>query len=187
MKHAKADLTPSEYKCPKCDRPLAYRFGRNGKFLSCSGYPECTFACPCDKQGKMLVEKPTEHKCPNCGKAMVQKNGRFGPFLGCSDYPNCKTIMKIDKQGNALPPKPPAESSGIKCHKCKQGDLLIRQGKKGPFLGCSRFPKCRTIVSYKQLDNLKQLQSQGLWPPANPDAADEILGKKKTKETAKAD
>ncbi len=185
MKHAKADLTPSEYKCPQCDRPLVYRFGRNGKFLSCSGYPECTFASPCDKQGKMLVEKPTEFKCPNCGKAMVQKNGRFGPFLGCSDYPTCKTIMKIDKQGNALPPKPPAESSGIKCHKCKQGELLIRQGKKGPFLGCSRFPKCRTIVSYKQLDNLKQLQSQGLWPPANPDAADEILGRKKSKEPAR--
>jgi DNA topoisomerase I len=187
MKHAKADLTPSEYKCPKCDRPLVYRFGKNGKFLSCSGYPECTFASPCDKQGKMLVEKPTDLKCPNCGKPMIQKNGRFGPFLGCSDYPTCKTIMKIDKQGKALPPKPPAESSGIKCHKCKQGELLIRQGKKGPFLGCSRFPKCRTIVGYKQLDNLKQLQSQGLWPPANPDAADEILGRKKSKQTAKAD
>jgi DNA topoisomerase I len=186
MKHAKADLTPSEYTCPQCGKPLVYRFGKNGKFLSCSGYPDCTFASPCDKQGKMLVEKPTEHKCTNCGKPMIQKNGRFGPFLGCSDYPNCKTIMKIDKQGNALPPKPPAESSGIKCYKCKQGDLLIRQGKKGPFLGCSRFPRCRTIVSYKHLDNLKQMQSQGLWPPKNTDEADEILGRKKTKEHAKA-
>ena len=93
---------------------------------------------------------------------------------------------KLDKEGNVLPPKPPAEPSGIKCHKCKQGELVIRQSKKGPFLGCNKFPKCRTIVSYKQLDELKKLQAEGKWPPETPEQADEILGKKKTKATAKA-
>ena len=83
-------------------------------------------------------------------------------------------------------PKPPAEPTGIKCHKCKQGELVIRQGKKGPFLGCGRFPKCRTIVSYKQLDNLKKLQSEGKWPPETLEEADELLGRKKAKTTAKA-
>ncbi|MHC4639250.1 MAG: type I DNA topoisomerase, partial [Planctomycetota bacterium] len=39
MKHAKAELTPSEYECPKCGKPMVYRFGKNGKFLSCSAYP----------------------------------------------------------------------------------------------------------------------------------------------------
>ena len=185
MKHAKAEVTPSEYSCPKCGKQLVYRFGKNGKFLSCSAYPECKFACPCDKDGTMVEEKLSDHKCPVCGKPMVNKNGRFGPFLGCSDYPECKTTLKLDKQGNVLPPKPPAEPTGIKCHKCKQGELVIRQGKKGPFLGCGRFPKCRTIVSYKQLDDLKKLQAEGLWPPETPEQADELLGRKKTKQTSK--
>ncbi len=181
MKHAKADVSPSEYKCPDCEKPLVYRFGKNGRFLSCSGYPQCKFACPCDKDGKMVEEKTSEYKCPVCDKAMVYKSGRFGPFLGCSDYPNCKTILKIDKQGNVLPPRKPPEPTGIKCYKCKEGELVVRESKKGPFLGCNRFPKCRTIVSIKQLDNLKQLQSAGQWPPKTPEEADQILGKKKSK------
>ena len=185
MKHAKAEVTPSEYECPKCGQQLVYRFGKNGKFLSCSAYPECTFACPCDKEGKMLEDKVSEHKCPECGKPMLHKNGRFGPFLGCSEYPNCKTTLKLDKQGNVLPPKPPPEPTGIKCYKCKEGELVIRQSKKGPFMGCGRFPKCRTIVSIKQLDHLKQLQSEGQWPPKTPEEADKILGRKKAKETVK--
>ncbi|MBN2595032.1 MAG: type I DNA topoisomerase [Sedimentisphaerales bacterium] len=186
MKHAKAEVTPSEYQCPTCGKQLVYRFGKNGKFLSCSTYPDCTFACPCDKEGKMVEEKLTEHECPQCGKPMVHKNGRFGPFLGCSDYPECKTTLKLDKEGNVLPPKPPAKPTGIKCHKCKQGELVIRQGKKGPFMGCNRFPKCRTIISIKQLDHLKQLQSKGQWPPETIEQADELLGRKKSKETVKA-
>jgi len=181
MKHAKAETTPSEYECPKCGRQLVYRFGKNGKFLSCSAYPECKFACPCDKEGKMLEEKVSEHKCPECGKPMVNKNGRFGPFLGCSGYPDCKTTLKIDKQGNVLPPKPPPEPTGIKCYKCKDGELVIRQSKKGPFLGCGRFPKCKTIISIKELDHLKQLQSAGKWPPETWEQADQILGRKKAK------
>ncbi len=186
MKHAKAETTPSEYKCPTCGKQLVYRFGKNGKFLSCSTYPDCTFACPCDKDGKMVEEKISEQECPECGKPMVHKNGRFGPFLGCSDYPECKTTLKLDKEGNVLPPKPPAEPTGVKCHKCKEGELVIRQGKKGPFMGCNRFPKCRTIISIKQLDHLKQLQSDGQWPPETVEQADELLGRKKSKETVKA-
>ena len=185
MKHAKAELVPSEYNCPKCGKPLVYRFGKNGKFLSCSVYPKCKFASPCDKEGKMLEEKLSEHKCPVCGKPMANKYGRFGAFLGCSDYPNCKTILKLDKEGNVLPPKPPAEPTGIKCYKCKTGELVIRQSKKGPFLGCNKFPRCRTMVSIKQLESLKQLQLQGNWPPKTRDKADEILGRKKTKKTEK--
>ncbi len=183
MKHAKAEVTPSEYECPECGKQLVYRFGKNGKFLSCSAYPECKFACPCDKEGKMVEERVSEHKCPECGKPMVHKNGRFGPFLGCSGYPECKTTLRLDKEGNVLPPKPPPEPTGIKCHKCKEGELVIRQSKKGPFMGCGRFPKCRTIVSIKQLDHLKQLQSEGQWPPKTLEEAEQLLGRKKSKQT----
>jgi len=186
MKHAKAEVTPSQYDCPQCGKQLVYRFGKNGKFLSCSTYPDCTFACPCDKEGRMVEEKVSEHKCPNCGKPMVHKNGRFGEFLGCSDYPECKTTLKLDKEGNVLPPKPPAEPTGVKCYKCKDGELVIRQGKRGPFMGCNKFPRCRTIVSIKQLDHLKELQADGKWPPATREEADELLGRKKAKEKVAA-
>lgn len=181
MKHAKAEVTPSEYKCPECGEPLVYRFGKNGRFLSCSSYPKCKFACPCDRDNKMVEEKVSEHKCPKCGKAMLEKRGRFGPFLGCSDYPNCKTTLKLDKEGNALPPKKPPEPTGIKCYKCKEGELVVRESKRGPFLGCNRFPKCRTIVGIKQLENLKKLQAEGVWPPQSFEEADRILGRKKSK------
>jgi DNA topoisomerase-1 len=110
---------------------------------------------------------------------MVKRTGRYGPFLGCSDYPNCKTILNVDKDGNVIPPRPPAEPTQIACHKCKEGELVIRQSKRGPFLGCGRFPKCRTIVSIKQLEKLKQLQAEGKWPPATTEEADAILGRKK--------
>ncbi|HBG78167.1 MAG TPA: type I DNA topoisomerase [Phycisphaerales bacterium] len=179
MKHAKAEITPSEYTCPKCNKPMVYRFGKNGKFLSCSDYPTCKFASPCDKEGKMVVAEVTEHKCPNCGKPMVKKTSRFGAFLGCSDYPTCKTALKIDKDGNIAPPKPPAEPTGLKCYKCEKGELVIRQSKKGPFLGCNKFPRCRTIVSFKQLENLKDLQAKGQWPPKTLAEADTLLGRDK--------
>ena len=185
MKHAKAEVSPSEYDCPRCGRKLVYKFGKNGRFLSCSTYPDCKFACPCDRDGKMVqtipADRQSEHKCPVCGKPMLYKNGRFGPFLGCADYPTCKTTLKLDKEGNVMPAKARPEPTEIICHKCKQGKLLVRQGKKGPFLGCSRFPKCRTIVNIKQLDRLKDLQSAGQWPPETQEQADEILGRKSAK------
>jgi DNA topoisomerase-1 len=186
MKHAKSETTPSEYTCPQCGSPVVYRFGKNGRFLSCSKYPECKFAAPIDKAGKMVQQQESDQKCPNCGKPMMVKSGRFGKFLGCADYPNCKTIMRIDKQGNVVPPKPPAEPTGIKCYKCKTGELVIRQSKKGPFLGCNKFPRCRTIVSMKNLEQIKDLQAKGEWPPKDPEKLDEILGRTKSKSKSKA-
>ncbi len=189
MKHAKAETQPSEYNCPQCKAPMEYRFGKNGRFLSCTMYGNeetpCNYACPCDRDGNMLEPKESEHVCPNCNRMMMYKSGRFGEFLGCSGYPECKTILNLDKEGNVMPPKPPAEPTGIKCHKCKTGELVIRQSKRGPFMGCNKFPRCRTIVSAKQIDNLKQLQAEGIWPPKTLEEADVLLGRKKTKAAAK--
>jgi len=179
MEHAKAESKPSEYTCPDCGKNLVYRFGRNGRFLSCSGYPDCKFTSPCDRDGKILVDEVTEHKCPNCGKPMVKKRSRFGVFLGCSDYPDCKTTLRIDKSGNIIPPKAPPQPTGIKCYKCSQGQLVVRQSRKGPFLGCNKFPRCRTIVSFKKLDELKDLQAKGTWPPDSFEKADQLLGRAK--------
>jgi DNA topoisomerase-1 len=186
MKHAKAETQPSDYTCPECQKPMVYRFGKNGRFLSCSDYPTCKYACPCDREGKMVEQVESEHKCPNCSKPLIEKTGRFGAFLGCSGYPECKTILKMDADGNPLPPPPPPEPTGVRCYKCKDGELVIRQSKRGPFMGCNRFPRCRTIVSMKKLDELKQLQEEGKWPPKDIEEGKAIASvKKEPKKTKK--
>ncbi|RKY13802.1 MAG: type I DNA topoisomerase [Planctomycetota bacterium] len=186
MKHAKAETQPSDYTCPDCKAEMVYRFGKNGRFLSCSKYPECKYACPCDREGKMVEQVETEHKCPNCSAPLIEKTGRFGAFLGCSGYPECKTILKMDADGNPLPPPPPPEPTGVRCYKCKDGELVIRQSKRGPFMGCNRFPRCRTIVSMKKLDELKQLQEEGKWPPKDIEEGKAIASvKKEPKKTKK--
>ena len=48
-------------------------------------------------------------------------------------------------------------------------------------MGCNKFPKCKTIVSIKELDNLKKLQEEGVWPPDTWEKADELLGRKSSK------
>ncbi len=184
MKHAKAETKPSDYTCPDCNAPMVYRFGKNGRFLSCSKYPECKFAAPCNNKGELQEQIISDIPCPNCDKMMIEKHGRFGKFMGCQDYPKCKTIMKIDKEGNVLPPAAPPEPTGVHCQKCKTGELVIRQSKRGPFMGCNNFPRCRNIISIKVLDELKRLQEEGKWPPATIEEADIMLGRKK-KKTAK--
>jgi DNA topoisomerase-1 len=80
--------------------------------------------------------------CPECGHALVVKNGRFGEFIACSGYPECKYTRKIIK------------TTGIKCPKCADGELIRRKAGKGKakgrmFYGCSRYPDC-DYVSWKK-------------------------------------
>lgn len=101
---------------------------------------------------------PTDFKCDECGKPMVARRGRFGPFLSCSGYPKCKSIKKITRDMNiSLPPPPPKKKAvvtEVKCEKCER-PMVIRMGKRGPFLGCSGFPKCRNLQSLP--DELRHL------------------------------
>ncbi|MDY2983982.1 MAG: type I DNA topoisomerase [Synergistes jonesii] len=80
--------------------------------------------------------------CPECGKDLVIKRGRFGEFIACSGYPECKYTRKIVK------------STGIKCPKCGEGELVRRRASKGKtagrfFYGCTRYPEC-DYVSWKK-------------------------------------
>lgn len=69
--------------CPNCDKPLAVKTGRYGKFLACSGYPECKFTKP--------YQIKTGVKCPECGEELVKKiTKKKKVFYGCSGYPNCR-------------------------------------------------------------------------------------------------
>ncbi len=168
MTHARAELTPSEYKCPKCAAMMNYRLSRFGKrFLSCSRYPECNGAQNVDREGKPQAQEVTEYKCPTCGKPMIKRMGRFGAFLGCSGYPECKVIQNLDKKtGEPLPPKPPPEDTGLACPKCGKKHIGLRKGgKRGPFLSCLGFPKCRVTLPAERLEEFKKSFAEGKgWP-----------------------
>ncbi len=169
MTHARAESTPSEYKCPKCQAMMAYRLSKRGKmFLSCSRYPDCDGAMNVDREGKPVQLEVTDFKCPNCGKPMIKRIGRFGPFLGCSGYPECKTLQQVDrKTGLPLPPKPPPKPTGLKCPKCNKKDLVVRSGKRGDFVSCLGYPKCRMTLPAERLEEFLALKAAGQWPPAD--------------------
>jgi len=126
------------YTCPECGKPMLKRLGRNGYFLGCSGYPECRFTQPLDKEGKPVNRPPPselDEKCPECGLPLVRRHGRHGPFIGCSGYPKCRFVRNIE-----TPVEVPDALK--KCEKCGS-DMVIRFSRRGRFLGCSAFPKCR--------------------------------------------
>jgi DNA topoisomerase-1 len=126
-----------------------------------------------------MVREVSEHKCPVCGRDMIKRRGRFGEFLGCSGYsvknekgePACSVIVNLDKQGNPLPPKPKPIPTGIKCEKCG-GDMVLRGGKRGPWLGCASFPKCRAIVSVGKLEGEAKARVEQLLPVLQQESAE---------------
>ena len=72
----------SDEVCEKCGRPMLIRRGRYGRFLACSGYPEC-------KNAKPYVNY-LEQKCPKCGGRITKRNLRGGKiFYGCENFPQC--------------------------------------------------------------------------------------------------
>jgi DNA topoisomerase-1 len=115
--------------CPECSRDLSVRWNRYGRFLGCTGYPECRYTRPIDEQEKK-EPKPTGELCPKCGAAMVEREGRFGPFIACSNYPTCKHTQ-------------PRTVPGMKCPRCTIGDVGEKRTRRGkPFWGCTRYPEC---------------------------------------------
>jgi len=125
--------TATEEVCDKCGKPMVIKMGRFGKFLACTGYPDCKNTKPLPgENGDARPEAiPTDEKCETCGEPMVRKVGRFGPFLSCSDYPKCKTIKSIEKKTN------------VKCPVCEKGDIIEKRSKRGrTFYACNQYPKC---------------------------------------------
>jgi len=119
-------------KCPKCGRDLVIKWGRNGRFIACTGYPECTYTRPLDEE----VEE-TKEVCPKCGARLVVKVGKFGRFLACSNYPECKFTKPL--------------STGVKCPEegCG-GEIVERRTRRGKtFFGCSNYPKCHFATWYR--------------------------------------
>ena len=85
----------------------------------------------------------TDIKCELCGKPMLLRVGRRGPFLACSGYPECKHTQPAPGSAEAeQPKKAPPEPTDQVCEKCGS-PMVIRSGRRGRFLACSAYPKCK--------------------------------------------
>lgn len=141
---------PTDIDCPQCKRhKLHIKVGRNGHFLACSGYPECTYSRDYvrDERGRIQPVEPnheaaTEKVCSKCGKPMVVKRGKYGEFLACSGFPECNHTESINGGVNG-------KSTGVKCPEpgCT-GQIVEKKSKRGKvFYGCDRYPAC-TFASW---------------------------------------
>lgn len=145
--------------CEKCGSPMVIKPGRYGKFLACTGFPKCKNTKPLETlangknqadaaTGDGATPAPAEDSlgvCEKCGKPMALKRGRFGSFLACTGYPECKNTKKIvqAKNGETKAAKAP-ELTDETCEKCG-AQMVIREGRYGKFLACSKYPKCKFI------------------------------------------
>jgi DNA topoisomerase-1 len=136
MRDIKREEEPTEEVCEKCSKPMVIKWGRNGHFLACSGYPECrnTKEYSRNPDGTLTVlptTRPSDQICPACSSPMVVRRGRFGEFLACSRYPDCKTTSPI--------------SLGVTCPKPGCGGYLTeKRSKRGKvFFGCSNYAKAK--------------------------------------------
>ena len=136
MRDLKREEEPTEEVCEKCGKPMVIKWGRNGYFLACSGYPECrnTKEYTRNPDGTLTVlptTRPSDQICPTCGSPMVIRRGRFGEFLACSRYPDCKTTSPV--------------SLGVDCPRPGCGGYLTeKRSKRGKvFFGCSNYAKSK--------------------------------------------
>ena len=117
----------SDEDCKECGADMVVKWGRNGRFLACSGYPKCKNTKPLEEQG----EVETDEVCDQCSAPMVVKTGRYGRFLACSGYPDCKNVKPY--------------VLGIQCPEdgC-EGQIVEKRSRKGKvFFGCSTYPECK--------------------------------------------
>lgn len=126
----------TDIKCELCGKPMIIKWGRYGKFLSCSGWPECKNTKPINNNEKK-EEIVKDRKCPKCGSELYVKNGKFGRFTACSKYPECDFTESL--------------FIDTKCPKCGS-DIVERKSKKGKiYYSCSNM-ECKEIFWSKPLN-----------------------------------
>jgi len=111
--------------CEKCGKPMVTRYGRFGKFIACSGFPEC-------KNTKEIPPVPLNINCPLCknGKIVERKTRRGRVFYGCSNWPKC-TFATWQKPTGKLCPEcnsPMVEIRGEE--KCSNKNCVFKNGRK---------------------------------------------------------
>jgi DNA topoisomerase-1 len=123
--------------CPKCGKQLTVRLGKRGRFVGCTGYPECDYTRDMNETAEQKAEEAVQviedRVCPDDGGQLIIKSGRYGKFIGCANYPKCKHIEPLEK------PK----DTGVSCPSCKAGMLIERKSRYGKlFYSCNTYPKC---------------------------------------------
>ena len=146
MRNVKAEVQETDIACEKCGKMMVIKWGRNGKFLACPGYPECRNTRNLDENGQATaapVETEPEvldQQCPKCGSALVVKNSRRGRFAACPKYPECKHAESI--------------RTGVACPRqgC-EGQLVEKFSARNRsiFYSCDQWPKCKYSVPGKPL------------------------------------
>jgi len=128
VKQLKARLQEkTDIDCPNCGRKLVKKFGRNGAFLACPGWPECKYTQPVDASE---LPVPVEGTCPKCGSSLVARNGPYGRFIHCSTRPTCDFTKPF--------------TLGVTCPECGLGDIAEKKSRKGKlFFSCTRYPDCK--------------------------------------------
>ena len=150
MRNIKREETPTDLLCEKCGKPMVIKWGKNGRFLACTNYPDCknTKNFTQDEKGEIRPEEnrlTTDIPCPLCGKPMLARQGRFGKFLGCSGYPECKHTIDVAPDGTQVAAPVEGKTSDTVCEKCGK-PMVAKRGRYGTFLGCSGYPECKNIV-----------------------------------------
>ena len=115
--------------------PLSSRLGRSGRFIGCTGYPECDYTRNIDGEETTASEPEVVEgrKCPKCESDLWVRTGKYGKFIGCSSYPKCKHIESLEQP----------ENTGVECPKCNKGEILTRKSRRGKvFYSCSEYPTC---------------------------------------------
>ncbi len=155
---------PTDIKCDKCEASMVIREGRYGQFLSCSDYPDCKNAKDFTRgeDGEIIVGKKTDPEicddieCDKCGAPMVIKEGRYGQFLSCSKYPDCKNPKEFTRENGRIvirQKEAPQIREDIKCEKCGK-PMVVRRSRRGQFLGCSGYPKCKSTLNLDKDGNI---------------------------------
>lgn len=133
-------------ECPKCGKELIYRYSKTGKFIGCSGYPDCDFLeQPKEEADKLqaLRDKYEWKPCPDGVEGtVVVKTGRFGPFLASSEYPKVKRIGKIVSEKDQLLEQIVKEQWFFIDAETGE-EMVIKNSKRWPFLAAKKYPEVK--------------------------------------------
>ncbi|HVF09451.1 MAG TPA: type I DNA topoisomerase [Abditibacteriaceae bacterium] len=162
----------TDFDCPVCGKKLVLRRGRFGEFFSCSNYPECKTAMnvgpsgePVEKVEKVAlvvegIEPGATRECDKCGKPMVVRSSRRGAFWGCTAYPKCRNLIAIEGAVAGVPEAAPIVLTEYSCPNCGK-PMAERRGRFGPFLGCTGYPECKTLINLDKDGNPREAAVTG--------------------------
>ncbi|EHU6392244.1 type I DNA topoisomerase [Campylobacter upsaliensis] len=90
-----------------------------------------------------------DEKCPECGGELAVRKGRYGEFIACLAFPKCRYSRNLKEDNAEKKEAKKPNGIGIKCPKCKDGEVVERFSRRGKFYGCNHYPKCDFVSNYK--------------------------------------